>query len=105
MFEELRTTIVDMIQDFLTGDLLFEAIRKDLPYNETERSCNAAMAGILGRMAAESGQMIRWDEAMASDLELAPGLDDLTLESEAPVKPVAWLSSTISSDQASDGMS
>jgi len=68
-------------------DLLFEAIRKDKPYNETERSCNAAMAGILGRMAAESGQMIRWDEAMASDLVLAPGLDDLTLESEAPVKP------------------
>jgi len=26
---------------------------------------------------------------MASDLVLAPGLDDLTLESEAPVKPDA----------------
>ena len=70
-------------------DLLFDAIRKDKPYNETERSCNAAMAGILGRMAAESGQMIRWDEAMASDLELAPGLDEFTMESEPPVMPDA----------------
>ncbi len=68
-------------------DLLFEAIRKDKPYNETERSAYAAMAGILGRMAAESGQMITWEQAMASDLELAPGLDSYTMDSDAPVMP------------------
>ena len=68
-------------------DLLFEAIRKDKPYNETERSAYAAMAGILGRMAAESGQMITWEQAMASKLELAPGLDSYTMDSDAPVKP------------------
>ena len=70
-------------------DLLFDAIRKNKPYNETQRSCNAAMAGILGRMAAESGQMITWDEAMASDLVLAPGLDDFTMDSNPPVMPDA----------------
>ena len=37
-------------------DLLFEAIRQDKPYNEAERCAKAAMTGILGRMAAESGQ-------------------------------------------------
>jgi predicted dehydrogenase len=68
-------------------DLLFDAIRTNKPYNETERSCYAAMAGILGRMAAESGQMITWDDAMASDLELAPRLDDFTMESDPPVMP------------------
>jgi len=68
-------------------DLLFEAIRKDKSYNETERSAYAAMAGILGRMAAESGQMITWEQAMASDLELAPGLDSYTMESDAPIMP------------------
>ena len=67
-------------------DLLFEAIRKNKPYNETERSAYAAMTGILGRMAAESGQMITWEQAMASDLELAPGLDHCTMDSEAPVR-------------------
>ena len=70
-------------------DLLFEAIRKDKPYNETERSAYAAMTGILGRMAAESGQMITWEQAMASKLVLAPGLDDYTMDSKPPVKPDA----------------
>ncbi len=68
-------------------DLLFDAIRKDKPYNETERSAYAAMTGILGRMAAESGQMITWDQAMASDFILAPGLEDWTMDSKPPVVP------------------
>ena len=68
-------------------DLLFEAIRKDKPYNETERSAYAAMTGILGRMAAESGKMLTWEQAMASNLELAPGLDRYTMDSDPPVKP------------------
>ena len=70
-------------------DLLFNAIRKDLPYNESQRCAYAAMTGILGRMAAETGQLITWDDALASNLELAPGLDDYTLQSEPPVKPDA----------------
>ena len=47
------------------------------------------MVGILGRMAAESGKAITWDEAMASNLELAPGLDQYTMESNPPVMPDA----------------
>ena len=35
------------------------------------------------------GQLITWDEAMASNLELAPGLESYTMESEPPVKPDA----------------
>ncbi|NQT53801.1 gfo/Idh/MocA family oxidoreductase, partial [bacterium] len=70
-------------------DLLFDAIRNDKPYNETERCAKAAMAGILGRMAAESGKLVTWDQAMASALELAPGLDKMTMESPAPVLPDA----------------
>ena len=68
-------------------DLLFDAIRKNKPYNETERCAKAAMVGILGRMAAESGKVITWGQAMASKLELAPGLDKYTFESDPPVKP------------------
>ena len=70
-------------------DLLFDAIRKNKPYNETERCAKAAMTGILGRMAAESGKTITWDQAMASKLELAPGLDQYTMASDPPVKPDA----------------
>jgi predicted dehydrogenase len=68
-------------------DRLFEAIRQDKPYNETDRCAKAAMSGILGRMAAESGKMITWDEAIASTAELAPGLDQITWDSDAPVMP------------------
>ena len=47
------------------------------------------MTGILGRMAAESGKSITWDEALASNLELAPGLDRMTMDSPPPVIPDA----------------
>jgi predicted dehydrogenase len=70
-------------------ELLFDAIRNNKPYNETERSAYAAMTGILGRMAAESGKLITWEQAMASDMILAPGLDNYTMDSEPPVKPDA----------------
>jgi len=70
-------------------DLLFDAIRKNKPYNEAERSAYGAMTGILGRMAAESGKLITWEQALASNIELAPGLDNYTMDSNPPVKPDA----------------
>lgn len=70
-------------------DRLFAAIRDDTPYNEAERCAHAAMTGILGRMAIESGARITWEEAMASNLELATDLDRLTLDGPAPVQPDA----------------
>jgi myo-inositol 2-dehydrogenase / D-chiro-inositol 1-dehydrogenase len=68
-------------------ELLFEAIRQNKPYNETKRCAYAALAGILGRMAAESGQEITWEQALASDLVLAPGLENFTMDSTPPVVP------------------
>jgi hypothetical protein len=68
-------------------DLLFDAIRQDKPYNETERCAYAALTGILGRMAAESGKEVTWEQALNSNLKQAPGLDEITMESEAPVQP------------------
>jgi hypothetical protein len=68
-------------------DLLFEAIRKDQPYNETERCVQAVMAAILGRMAAFSGQLVTWEQAFNSDLVLAPGVDEMSWDSPPPVQP------------------
>jgi predicted dehydrogenase len=73
----------------LEHDTFFEAIRNNTPHNETERCAFAALTGILGRMAAESGQVITWDQALQSTLELAPGLDAFTLNSHAPISPDA----------------
>jgi predicted dehydrogenase len=68
-------------------DLLFDAIRNDKPHNETERCAKSCLTAIMGRMACESGKEISWDEAFASNIELAPGLADLKWDSDPPAKP------------------
>ena len=67
-------------------DLLFDAIRNNKPYNETERSAKSCLTAIMGRMACESGALITWDEALASNVQLAPCLEQITsLTDSAPV--------------------
>ena len=73
----------------LEHDDLFDAIRNDKPLNEADRCAKACMTGLMGRMAFESGQEITWDQAWNSTVELAPGLDDFTMNSPAPVQPDA----------------
>lgn len=68
-------------------DLLFDAIRNDRPYNETERCAKSCLTAIMGRMACESGRRITWDEALACTVELAPGLESLRWEGNAPAMP------------------
>jgi predicted dehydrogenase len=71
-------------------DLLFDAIRNEKPYNEVERSVKSCLTAIMGRMACESGRVITYDEALASNLQLAPGLEEIqSLDSAAPVQPDA----------------
>ena len=56
-------------------NLLFSAIRRgEYKYNDVEMGANSTMTSILGRMATYSGQVITWDEAMASNLDLVPEL-------------------------------
>ncbi len=70
-------------------DLFFDAIRNDKPYNETERCAKSCLTAIMGRMACESGRRITWEEALASDLKLAPNLEDMKWSDDAPVMPDA----------------
>lgn len=71
-------------------DRFVRAIRQNEPYNETDRCARAAMVGILGRLAVESGRQLSWDEALASEVELAPGLESVqSLDAAAPVQPDA----------------
>jgi predicted dehydrogenase len=69
-------------------DLLFDAIRNNKPYNETERSAKSCLAAIMGRMACEGGKTVTWEDALNSSLELAPNLAKLSsLSDPAPVQP------------------
>ncbi|MEM7384491.1 MAG: Gfo/Idh/MocA family oxidoreductase [Verrucomicrobiota bacterium] len=56
-------------------DVLFDAIRKDKVVNDGDRMINSTMMAILGREAAYTGVRITWEDAMKSELDLAP--DDM----------------------------
>jgi myo-inositol 2-dehydrogenase/D-chiro-inositol 1-dehydrogenase len=66
-------------------DDFFEAIRKDLPYDESDYGARSTMTAIMGRMAAYSGKIIEWDAAFSSNLTLAPEIRSLS--DPAPILP------------------
>jgi predicted dehydrogenase len=70
----------------LEWDDLIEAIRENKPYNEVQRGAEASLVSTMGRMAAHTGQIVTFDEAMNSDHELAPDVDKLTMDSPAPLQ-------------------
>jgi predicted dehydrogenase len=65
---------------------LLDAIRNDKPYSETKRGVEASLVSSMGRMAAHTGQEITFDEMLNCEHEFAPGVDQFTMESAAPVK-------------------
>ena len=40
----------------------------------------------MGRAAIHMGRIITWDEAMASNFQFFPGIDQLTYDSVPPIK-------------------
>jgi predicted dehydrogenase len=53
-------------------DLLFQAIRKGEVINDGDRMCLSTMMGIMGRMAAYTGQQITYEQALNSQERLGP---------------------------------
>jgi hypothetical protein len=69
-------------------DELFAAIAAgEFKYTDGENGAIATMTSIMGRMATYSGQVIDWDEALASDLSLMP--QRYAWDAPAPVNPDA----------------
>lgn len=73
----------------LEWDDLIAAIRADLPFNEVKRGVEASLVTSMGRMAAHTGRVVTFDEMLNCDHEFAPGLDQLTKDSPAPLQPDA----------------
>jgi predicted dehydrogenase len=68
-------------------DDLLAAIRQDKPYNEVKRGAEASLVTAMGRMAAHTGQVITYDQALNFEHELAADVDKLTTDSPAPLQP------------------
>jgi predicted dehydrogenase len=66
-------------------DNLLQAIRHDQPHNEAKRAALSNLADIMGRAAVHMGRVITWDEAMASNFQFCPNIDELTSDSPPPV--------------------
>jgi predicted dehydrogenase len=70
----------------LEWEHLMEAIRQNRPYNEVRRGAEASLVTAMGRMAAHTGQLITRDQALNHEHELAPHVDQLAMDSPAPLR-------------------
>ena len=74
----------DMYQ--IEHDELFASIRGGHPINNGDYMCKSTLMAISGRMAAYTGKLLTWDEAMNSQEDLSPESYEW---GDVPVPPVA----------------
>lgn len=70
----------------LEWEHLIDAIRNDKPHNEVKRGVEASVVTSMGRMAAHTGQVVTFDDMLNCPHEFAPGLDEWTMSSPAPIQ-------------------
>ncbi|MFC0184637.1 Gfo/Idh/MocA family protein [Pseudarcicella hirudinis] len=69
-------------------DELFEAIAKGkYQFADAENGAKSTMTSILGRLATYSGQVIEWDKAINSGIDIAP--KNFAWDADMPLKPDA----------------
>jgi len=66
--------------------ILVDAIRQNTPHNEARRAGEANLATLMGRMAVHTGRYVTWDEALNSKFEYVANIDNMTLETPAPIQ-------------------
>lgn len=74
----------DMYQN--EHDALFASIRAGQPINDCKRAANSTLMAIMARMAAYTGQVISWEQALGSQERLGPASYQL---GALPMPPVA----------------
>jgi len=70
----------------LEWDHLIEAIRNDTPYNEVKRGVEASLVTVMGRIAAHTGKVVTYDDALNHEHELGPDIDKLVVDGPAPIQ-------------------
>ena len=64
---------------------MFAALRRGEIYNEGDYGAISTMTAIMGRMATYTGQIVKWDEAINSEVNLSP--DSYDFAAAPPVVP------------------
>jgi predicted dehydrogenase len=64
---------------------LIKSIREGKPLNEAEQIAHSTLTAIMGREAAYTGQIIKWDEFLNSPLDLSPKSYEFGALPEPPV--------------------
>ena len=67
-------------------DELVDAIVNDKPYSEVKRGVEASVTASMGRYAAHTGKEITMEDFFKLEHEYAPGIDNVTKDSPAPLK-------------------
>ena len=70
-------------------DELFASIRAGSPFYDGEQMAYSTLLAIWGRMAAYTGQTIKFNDALNSNEALAPKIDDYSWDMDWPMKKVA----------------
>ena len=71
------------------NDLHVKAIREDMPMNDGYHSANATMMAVLGREAAYSGRVVKWDELVEKGRSYFPDGEITNFQQPTPVQPDA----------------
>lgn len=67
-------------------DVLFEAIAKgEYKFADGENGAKSTLTGIMGRLATYSGKVVKWDEALKSEINLFP--DHLAWDASPKILP------------------
>jgi len=66
-----------------------KAIREDKPMNDGYSGAMSSMMAVLGREAAYSGQVIKWDDLVAKGRSYFPNGEITSFDQPAPVQPDA----------------
>ena len=68
-------------------DLLFKAVADgEYKYADAENAAKSTMTAVMGRMATYSGQVVDWDTALASELDLSPAT--YAFDAAPPILPL-----------------
>jgi predicted dehydrogenase len=70
-------------------NVLLDNIRNDRPQNEALRAAESNLADLMGRAAVHSGQMVTWQQAMASPFQFCANIDTMDYDTQPPLEPDA----------------